>query len=178
MATYLDESFNWLVVLLGTISATLCQFPELLPLFREGIEGVTLVVRSLVFPLLVLVVLWLAGSLAREPGSQVVLKGLSWIYAFIILASDIVLLLFGTVPTLRSALGRGQLGILQTTLPLQLAIPIPLALFVIRPRMREVYKDSTFLYSLLKQAIVYLLAVTLYLLAIGFIENLMGLPPF
>lgn len=178
MATHLDESFNWLVVLLGTISATLCQFPELLPLFREGIEGVTLVVRTLVFPLLVLVLLWLAGSLARETSSQVALKALSWIYAFIILAADIVMLLFGSVRFLRAILGRGQVGMLQTTLPLEILIPIPLSLFVIRPRMREVYKNSKFLFSFPKQVLTYFIAVALYLLATGVIEMIIGLPPF
>lgn len=153
------------------------QFPEIIPFYRQEV-GLTLVVRVLVFPILVLVILWLAGSLARKMGSQVALKSLSWIYASIILAGDAVLLLLGNVPVIQEVFTRGQLGILQAMLFLELIIPIPFCLFVIRPRMREVYKDSRFLYSLPKQALLYIVAVALYLLAIGVVEAILGVGPF
>lgn len=94
----MDEAFNWLVVLLGTIAAAMSQFPERVPFLLQGSLAV---VRIFVFPFVILVILWLAGSLARETGSQVVLKSLSWIYASAILAIDFVALLFGSVPVLQ-----------------------------------------------------------------------------
>jgi hypothetical protein len=48
--------------------------------------------------------------------------------------------------------------------------PILLSFFAIRPRMREIYKDSKFLRNLSKQVLLFLAAVLLYLLVTGFIE--------
>ena len=181
---YLDKAFNWLVLLLGTITAAICQFPTLIPfyqqtVYREGEEvGPTIIVRLMVFPILVLVILWLAGSLARKLGAQVFWKSLSWIYASLILAADIVFLLVGSVPVIQQMFSRQEVGILQSTILLELIIAVPFYLFVIRPRMREVYEDSRLVRSLPAQVLLGILGFSLYILAVGFVEQILGVGPF
>ena len=177
-STYLDDAFNWLVVLLGTIAATICQFPELLRLYRKGEAAEpTLIVRVMVFPILFLVLLWLGGSLSRKPGPQAAWKSLSWMYASLILAADIVLLLMGSVPTIENLFEQGA-GILQATVLLELIIAAPFYAFVIRPRMRKLYADAGPANNLATQALFAIVAVGLYLLAVGFVELVLGASPF
>lgn len=177
-STYLDDAFNWLVVLLGTIAATMCQFPELMRLYRKGEAAEpTLIVRVMVFPLLVLVLLWLAGSLSRKAGPQATWKSLSWMYASLILAADIVLLLMGSVPSIQDLFEQGA-GILQATVLLELVIAAPFYAFVIRPRMRRVYEDAGPANNPVTQTFLAVVAVALYLLAVGFVELTLGASPF
>lgn len=177
MTNYLDEAFNWLVLLLSTIAAALTQFPQLVPLYQPGEGGSILVVRVLIVPILVLVILWLAGAMVRTMGPQVVLKSLSWTFASIVLAGDIALLLFGSVPLLRALFAGGQLGLLQAVVFLEVFIPIPFCLFIIRPKLRESYPDSKLLRSLPLLIILYVLAVILYVLSVGVVEVLLGIGP-
>ena len=177
--SYLDKAFDWLVVLLGTITATICQFPELLPLYRPDSDtGAAAVVRLTIFPVLVLVLLWLAGSLARGSRGQVFWRSLSWMYASLILAADIVLLLMGSVPLIQRAYEAQEVGVLQSTVMLELVMAVPFYLLVIRPRMREVYEESKLVRSLAGQLLVALLGVVLYVVAVGFVEAGLGVGPF
>jgi len=178
MEPEIDKAFDWLVLILAVIAAAMCQFPELYPLKPYEIVGLTLV-RVLVFPVVVLATVWLWSHLARKIESKIVLKSFAWIYASFILTADIELLLLGTIMPLRRAGAQPFLapGPLLTIFNLlfvaswPLIIPIIFCLFVIRPRFRELYKDSKFLYSLPRQALLYVLALTTYLLSIGVLEG-------
>jgi len=174
VANRLDEAFNWLVLILSTIAGALSQFPEFYPLTSPRVE--LALVRLLVFPVVILVFLWLWGLLARKSEFQVVIKSYSWIFASIILMADLILLLLGTViprgyfggpPSL---LGNIMSAILITS-PLYLSLLFCIS--VVRPLMREIYKDSKFLYSLPKQALLFIAAVLLYLLAVGLVESIL-----
>lgn len=170
METRLNTAFNWLVAVLGIISGTLTSFPEVIPFYQGGGFSTVFMIRLLVFPILILVILWLWGSLARVGEHQVIMKSLSWIFASIILAADIVIFLTGTVPPINEAFVQGKFGMLQTILPLELIVPIPFCYFVIRPRLEETHRESKFLSSLPKQTLIYIVAVILYLLSIGFLD--------
>ena len=100
------------------------------------------------------------------------MKSLSWIFASIILVTDVLMFLVGTVPPITELFVQRRFGILQTLIPLELVLPIPFCSFVIRPRLREAYKESKFLYSLPKQILIYIIAVILYLLSIGLLDVL------
>jgi len=179
MEPEIDKAFDWLVLILAVIAAALCQFPELYPLKPYEIVSLTLV-RVLVFPMVVLATVWLWSYLARKMESKIVLKSFAWIYASFILTADIMLL-GGTVIPLRRLAGQPSPG--GTGSPLHiivsllflfsppLVVPILFCLFVIRPRFRELYKDSKFLYSLPRQALLYILALITYILSIGVIEG-------
>ena len=168
----MDKAFDWFVLVLSIISGTLSSFPEVIPFLRGGEFDTIIIIRLLVFPVLILVILWLWGSLARTEEYEVVMKSLSWIFASIILVTDILMFLVGTVPPITEVFVQRRFGILQTLIPLELVIPIPFCSFVIRPRLREVYKESKFLYSLPRQILIYVIAVILYLLSIGLLDVL------
>lgn len=178
MASQLDEAFNWLVLILGIIAGVLSDFPQLLVVHTQWIE--LAVVRLLVFPVIILVFLWLCGLLARNVAFQVVMKSFSWIFASIILMADFVLLILGIFPIyIPRGPGTTPLGMVIQGLilfsPLYFSI---FCLLVVRPRMREAYKDSKFLYSLPRQALTYIAAVLLYFFAIGLIEGILfGVSP-
>jgi len=169
----LDEAFNWLVLILSIIASALSGFPELYPLSSPRAE--LALVRLLVFPVVILVFLWLLGLLARNLEFQVIMKSFSWILASIILTADLMLLLMAAIPLK----GAGGPPTLLTHVISALFILSPLyfsllfCLFAVRPRMRETYKDSRFLHSLPKQALLYISAVGSYLLAIGVVEEIL-----
>jgi len=174
MANQLDEAFNWLVLILTTIAGALSDFPQLYPLHSPRVE--LAIVRLSVFPAIVLVFLWLSSHLVNKVELQVVVKSFSWIFASIILMADLALLLLGTyqVTSLPVDLGH-PLTILASGLIIfsPLYFPLLFCLIVVRPRMRETYKDSRFLYSLPKQALLYVGAVLSYLLAAGIVEEIL-----
>jgi len=172
----LDEAFNWLVLILSTIGGSLSQFPELYPLTSP--DAKLAILRLMIFPVVILIFLWLWNLLARNVGHQIVVKSFSWIYASLILVTDLAILVFSIYPTLLKALFKGPKAAPIDVIASGLVLFSPFyfslffCLFVIRPRMRETYKDSKFLYSLPKQALLFIAAVLLYLFAIGGIEEL------
>ena len=180
MESDIDKAFDWLVLTLGVIAAALCQFPELYPLKPYEVASLTLV-RVLVFPLVVLAIVWLWSHFARKMEYKIILKSFSWIYASLMLIADIMLLLMGTV---RIQLPGAQfkpepsspLQIISTLLFAFLppiVFPVLFCLFVVRPRFRELYKDSKFLYSFPQQVLLYILALATYLLSIGILEGIL-----
>lgn len=184
MANQLDEAFNWLVLILITISGALSQFPEIFYFFPqvESPAGIAIgLVRILIFPVVILVFIWLWGYLTRETEHQVALKSLSWILAFIILLYLLVFLILSFIrpggPTENGGPTRENLPLF-VILMLSLVSPLFLSplffLRAVRPRMREIYKDSELLRSLSKEVLLWIVAVALYLLATGTIENLVS----
>ena len=171
MSNQLDEAFNWFVLILGVIAGALSQFPEIVPL-REQQMGLKLL-RLLIFPMVILAFLWLWSLLARRTETQVIVKSLSWIFASILFMTDLVLLLLTIYPVrIPGGPRAGPLDVAIQALVLSspLYFSLLFCLFVIRPRMREIYKDAKFLYSLSQQALLYVAAVVLYLFALGVFE--------
>lgn len=163
MANQLDEAFNWLILLLSTIAGALSQYPELYPSppFIIPKAGLNIaLIRILIFPIVILVMLWLWSLLTKRTDIQVIIKSFSWILAFMVLIEDLVLLLFSSIsPYLPKEGGPGALLpllILIFTSPLYLSII--LFVRVIRHRLMEIYEDSTFLKSLFESSFLYIWA--------------------
>lgn len=180
MANQLDEAFNWLVLILITASGALSQFPEILYfVLPETQVGVAIwLVRILIFPVIVLVLIWLGGYLAKGIEKQTILKSFSWILALIMLFYLLIFMLLSFIfpggPAEPSGPTQENLPLFMI-LVLSLISPLFLSLLVfhqvVRPRMREIYPGSKFLASLSQEALIYIAAVLLYFLATGAIEG-------
>lgn len=172
----LDRAFNWLVVLLSVITATIAQFPRLMfpsPVHENVREF--FVVRFFVFPILVLIILWLYAFFATGKRTRGILKLLSWMFALIILSMDMMMMLITTVPAfyyLIVNLGP-PLSTIGAVLLIELLVPIPLYVFVIYPRMNKVYPDSAL--SLPEHAFLLCVVLVLFFLSTGLFEMLLGI---
>ena len=161
----LDEAFNWLVLILSIIAGALSQYPELYPSppFITPKAGVNIaLLRILIFPIIILALLWLWSLLTKRTDIQVIIKSFSWILAFMVLIEDLVLFLFSSIsPYFPGGEGPGALLpilILIFTSPLYLSII--LFIRVIRHRLMEIYKeDATFLNRPFESSFLYIWAV-------------------
>ena len=163
------------MVILGIIAGALSQFPELWPFqIVPSFKPSLLLVGFLILPLIVLVFIWLWSYLARMTEHQVVLKFLSWILASIMLLYNLAFILlasYGPDPATLTGPGENlpQWMAMVRILLSPLYLTPPFCLFVIRPRMREIYKNSKWLHSLEKQVLLYIVAVLVYFLANGLV---------
>ena len=174
----IDDAFNYLVVILSIIAGALSQFPEIFP-FSFAIQtplGIAIgFVRILFLPIIVLVFVWLWSYLARETEHKVVLKSLSWILASIIMFYQLIILFAGIY--FSGATGvqpqENPLGFIVALLILVSPLFLSPILYVsaIRPRLREIHKDSKFLVNTSQQVLLYIVAVLLNFLANGVIES-------
>jgi len=91
----IDEAFNWLVLILGTLAATLLESLHLYPLpYTPLSPKIEIQFMKLLFvPLIVLVISWLSSHLIQNKEIRIVLKTFSWIYALILLVIDLLFFL-------------------------------------------------------------------------------------
>lgn len=136
----IDEAFNWLVLILGTVAATLIGSMHLFPLPSPPLTPkIEIQFMNLLFvPLIVLVISWLSSNLIQNKGVRIVLKSFSWIYALLLLLVDLAFFLSVV----------SQYDIRGTPLVVALLwVPSLVYLGGIRKRYRPLFPDSEFLNS-------------------------------
>lgn len=150
----IDEAFNWLVLILGTLAATLTQSIHLYPLPYELTLKIQIQFLILLFvPLIVLVISWLSSHLTQNRGVRIVLKTFSWIYALLLLLVDLTFFLSVIL----------QYHLSGTILVIALLwAPNLVYLASIRSRYRMMFPDSKFLNSN-KTQVLFCIVVTLVL---------------
>ena len=136
----IDEAFNWLVLILGTLAATLVGSMHLFPLPSPPLTPKIEIqfLKLLFVPLIVLVVSWLSSHLIQNKEIKIVLKSFSWLYALFLLLID--LLFFLSVILSEYILGT-LIGVAL------LWVPSLVYLGVIRKRYKLIFPDSKFLNS-------------------------------
>ena len=149
----IDEAFNWLVLILGTLAATLLESLHLYPLpYTPLSPKIEIQFMKLLFvPLIVLVISWLSSHLIQNKEIRIVLKTFSWIYALILLVID---LLFFLGIILSSDIRRSP-PVTGTFI-----IPSLVYLIAIRKRYKLIFPDSKFLNSDIRQ-VVFCVAITM-----------------
>jgi len=155
----IDEAFNWLVLVLGTMAAALVGSLHLYPLPSPPLTPKIEIqfMRLLFVPLIVIVISWLGSHLVQNKGIRVVLKSFSWFYALLLLLIDLLFFLGVILATdLRATL----LG------PGLLWIPPLVYLGVIRRRYRRMYPDSRFLNSNILQVLFCMLMTAITVLQV------------
>jgi len=136
----IDEAFNWLLLVLGTISGALIGSMHLYPLPFPPLTPKLEIqfLRLLFVPLIVLVISWLSSHLIQNKETRIVLKSFSWIYALLLLLVD---LLFFVSVVLVSDIRGTPLGVAF------LWVPSLVYLGGIRKRYKLLFPDSKFLNS-------------------------------
>lgn len=136
----IDEAFNWLVLILGILAASLIESMHLFPLPSPPLTPkIEIQFMNLLFvPMIVLVISWLSSHLIQNKEIKIVLKSFSWIYALLLLLVD--LLFFLSVILVYDIRG--------TLLGVAL-IWVPGAVYLgsIRKRYKLIFPDSKFLNS-------------------------------
>lgn len=156
----IDEAFNWLVLVLGTLAATLVGSLHLYPLPNPPLTPKIEIqfMRLLFVPLIVLVISWLGSNLVQNKGIRVVLKSFSWVYALVLLSLDLLFFLSVVLATdVRSS-------------PLVVGMVwVPTLVYVglIRKRYKLIYPDSRFLNSNRLQALFCVLVTTITVLQVA-----------
>ena len=143
----IDEAFNWLVLILGTIAATLVGSLHLFPLPNPPLTPKIEIqfLRLLFVPLIVLVISWLGSHLIQNKTLKVILKSFSWLYALLLLLID--LLFFLSVILGQDIRGSPPL-VLGT-----LWMPSLVYLVAVRKRYILIFPDSRLLKSNIKQVL-------------------------
>jgi len=136
----IDEAFNWLVLILGTLAAALIESMHLFPLPSPPLTPKIEIqfLKLLFVPLIVLVISWLSSHLIQNKEIKIVLKSFSWLYALFLLLID--LLFFLSVILSEYILGT-LIGVAL------LWVPSLVYLGVIRKRYKLIFPDSKFLNS-------------------------------
>jgi hypothetical protein len=74
-----DEAFEWLVVILGVVTAILVQYPEYFYTATPGQAAAPLkAAMAVIPPIVVTVVVWLVGKLSERDAVQAVAKVVAW----------------------------------------------------------------------------------------------------
>jgi len=136
----IDEAFNWLVLILGTLSGALIGsmhlFPLPVPPLTPNIE--IQFIKLLYVPFIVLVISWLSSRLVQNQKIRIVLKSFSWLYALLLLFAD--LLFLASVILVYDVRGT-LLGVVVSW------VPSLVYLGAVRKRYQQIFPDSKFLNS-------------------------------
>ncbi len=167
----IDEAFEWMVLIIGVISAIMIQYPEYFYTLSPGVAEPSLkAAKSVVIPLVITIFVWLVGKLAVSKSVQVFSKIVAWVFVTDVTVSNYYnymqgLIWYSGFDYLRAGLNDVfvSLGML-----LFLLVGPVLTHFVIAPKYREVYPGSTLLGSKIRLAITYaVIQVCVFGLAIG-----------
>ncbi len=142
----IDEAFNWLVLILGTLSGALIGSMHLYPLLSPPLTPKIEIqfLKLLFVPLIVLVISWLSSHIIQNKGIRIVLKSFSWLYALLLLLIDLI---FFLSVILVSEIRTTPLGVAL------LWVPSLVYLGGIRKRYKLIFPDSKFLNSKIIQVL-------------------------
>jgi len=166
-----DEAFEWMVLIIGIISAIMIQYPQYFYTLTPGVAEPSLkAAKSIVIPLVITIFIWLVGKLAVRKPVQVLAKVIAWMIVVDVTIANYYSYMQGLIwysgfDYLAAGLNDAfvSLGMLLVFL----VSPV-LAHFVVLPKYREVYPDSTFIRSKIKLIATYAVIQALFFgLAIG-----------
>lgn len=159
MSREVDEAFNWLVLILSTVSGVLVGLPETMEVKKA-------VALGLVPPLLVLVILWLFSHLTGRTSPKIILKSFAWFYASFMFLTFIFVFAYVTSPLFISFFFRPYTPLVLVGIAMAVfffVAPFVFYSVAIQPKYRKDHRDSKLLASRLRPALLYILALATYL---------------
>lgn len=162
--TDVDEAFEWLVLIIGIVSAIMSQYPAYFYTLSPSQRDPSLTAaRAIVPPLIITILIWLVGKLSTSKRVQVVVKIAAWMVVIGVTWVNVYNYSLGLTWASGIHYETGMLNNFLTGLGMLgffLFPPIVTYLAVI-PRYREMYPDSTFLKSKLQFIITYIVTQTI-----------------
>ena len=166
-----DEAFEWTVLIIAVVSAIMIQYPDYFYTLTPGPADPSLKAsKALVIPLVLLIIVWLIAKLAINRRVQVFSKILAWMLVIGFTWANLYQYMLGLIYAsgIHYEVGiTNDIAVLSGMVGIFLIDPA-VTYFVIVPRYRESYPDSTLLRSKTKFIITYIIAMICVMsLAIG-----------
>ncbi|MCX6653738.1 MAG: hypothetical protein NTY03_01315 [Candidatus Bathyarchaeota archaeon] len=162
MGDKIDDSFDWLILIMSTMMGGLIGLPETL-LEKKAMAG------AVILPFFVLVMVWLLGHLIRRVRLKAILKVYAWFYALFMLEMFGVLF-FDQIYGFMMILQSNVFTVFMPSVFLFLAFMFggPFVFFdrLVRPLYKEIYKDSKLLSSRKRLALLYVFASVTFMIQI------------
>jgi len=158
MSKEIDDAFNWIILILTTISGFLIDLPE-------ATEVKKVVASGFIIPLLALYAIWFMGYFIRSVDAKLAVKTLGWFYATFVSMMFVFFFLdisYGMGPLL-SGLARQVPVIIPVLMIVFFAAPILFFRLFVLPIYRLDHEDAGFLASPLKQVFLYIFAALTFL---------------
>ena len=166
-----DEAFEWMVLIIGIISAIMSQYPEYFDTLSPGVAEPSLkAAKAIVIPLVITIFIWLAGKLAVSKPVQVSAKVVAWMVIADVTVTNYYNYMQGLIWSSGFDYLTAGLNDVFVSLGMLLFFLVGPVLthFVVVPKYREVYPDSTLLKSKIKLIITYaVIQACVFGLAIG-----------
>jgi len=168
-----DEAFEWMVLVIGIVSAIMIQYPEYFFTLTPGSAEPSLkAAKAIVIPLLITILVWLVGKLAVRNPVQVLAKVIAWVFVIDFTVTNYFSYMQGLIWASGFdyiAMGLDSVVVLLGMFLTFLVGPI-FTYFVVMPKYREVYPDSLFLRSKIKLVITYVIVqICVFGLAVGLV---------
>ena len=177
----IDEAFEWLIVMLGIVSAIMSQYPQYFYFISPHPERPQSLraAMSIVIPMVITIGLWLIGKLSSRSRVQAMAKVVSWMFildvTFVNLWSyflGIILQLLQMPPSssIYDFIGADRVALINMLQLIGvLLFSSIVTYFVVIPKYRDIYPDISFLKSKTKFLITYgVTTLFLFMLSMSF----------
>jgi hypothetical protein len=162
MGDKIDDSFDWLILIMSTMMGGLIGLPETLG-EKKAMAG------AVILPFFVLVMVWLLGHLIRREHLKTILKVYAWFYALFMLEMFGVLF-FDQIYGFMMILQMNVFTVFTPSVFLFLAFMFggPFVFFdrLVKPLYKDIYKDSKLLSNRKLLALLYVFASVTFVIQI------------
>jgi hypothetical protein len=172
--TDVDEAFEWLVLIIGIVSAIMSQYPTYFYTMSPGVAEPSLkAAKAIVIPLVITIFIWLIGKLAISEPVQVLAKIVAWMVVVSITLYNFYNYILGLIWASGFHYETTILDDVFVSLGIILFFllaPI-FTYFVVVPKYRQIYPDSNLLRSKIKFIITYAITQTcLFVLVVSLVS--------
>jgi len=172
--TDVDDAFEWMVLIIGIVSAIMIQYPAYFYIMSPGAAEPSLkAAKAIVIPLVITILIWLVGKLAVSKRVQVLAKVVAWMVVTGVTLNNFYNYMLGLIWASGFHYETTILNDVFIALGMLLFFLFPLILpyFVVVPKYREIYLDSALLRSKIRFIITYTVTQTcLFVLVVSLVS--------
>jgi hypothetical protein len=169
-----DEAFEWMVLIIGIISAIMIQYPAYFyTMSPSAAEPSLKAAKAIVIPLVITILIWLVGKLAVSKRIQVSAKVVAWMVVVGVTWVNFYNYMLGLIWASGFHYETTILNDVFVSLGMLLFFSLApvLTYFVIVPKYREIYPYSALLRSKIKFIVAYAVTQTcLFVLVVGLVS--------